>query len=494
MSVPANLVAPLFAFSVESGGQFEDLAPVIMYGHKTDAGSMANNVKVSCASRSQARALAGKGSMLEQMVTVFRKNAPTHPLYIVSIAPSGTAETRTITVGTVPAGGGNRDRHHLAHDRDHPGAAGDSADTVAAAIDAAINAYDNAQSGHALPYTSTVATNVVTMTARHLGAYAAEIGVSVPVLDGSNALTGVLTIAEGVAGAGTPDTATANAAIEEDDWSFLISAFGDATNVGKYDTLLSEVSGRWSYANQRFGIAYYPKRDSQANLISYGEGKDTWKLCAVPTFTSGGHAEPGYLWVAAMIGRVAPWLAGGATGDVNRNQTGLVVEGLTAPSAGAYWPDLATRNAFLVAGMSSWSVNGNGRVAVDKIITHARTTSGVPDTTFRDIQKPHALMYSLRYILAQLAFEHSNKVIADDNPGGVGSISTPKDIEATCYHAYVDLELRGVLENSATALRDMTVTRNADNPNRVDAEIPMDFTNPLDIFSGLARAYSQFRN
>lgn len=493
MTVPANLVAPLFAFSVESGGQFEDMAPVILYGHKTSAGSMSDNVKVSCASRSQARALAGKGSMLEQMVTVFRKNAPTHPLYIVSIAPSGTAETRTITVGSVPAGGGTGVINIMGELVSISIAAGDSANTVAAAINAAINAYDNPQSGHALPYTSTVATNVVTITARHLGVYAAEIGVSVPVLDGANALTGVLTIAEGTAGAGTPDTSTANAAIEEDDWSFLVSAFGDATNVGKYDTLLSEVSGRWSYANQKFGIAYYPKRDSQSNLISYGEGKDTWKLCAVPTFASGGHSEPGYLWVAAMIGRVAPWLAGGATGDVNRNQTGLVVEGISAPSDGAYWPDLATRNAFLAAGLSSWSVNGNGRVAVDKIITHALTTAGVPDTTFRDIQKPHALMYSLRYMLAQLAFEHSNKVIADDNPGNVASVSTPKDIEATCYHAYVDLELRGVLENSATALKDLTVTRNADNPNRVDAVVPMDFTNPLDIFSGLARVYSQFR-
>lgn len=493
MTVPANLVAPLFAFSVESGGQFEDLAPVILYGHKTSAGSMTDNVKTSCATRSQARALAGKGSMLEQMVAVFRRNAPTHPLYIVSIPASGTAEIRTITVGSPPAAGGTGVINIMGEMVYVSIAAGDSANTVAAAINAAINAYDNPQSGHALPYTATVATNVVTITARHAGAYAAEIGVSVPVLDGANALTGVLTIEEDTAGSGTPDTSTANAAIGEDDWSFLISAFGDATNVGKYDTLLSEVSGRWSYANQKFGIAYYPKRDSQSNLISYGESKDSWKLCAIPTFTAGGHAEPGYLWVAAMIARVAPWLAGGSTGDVNRNQTGLVVEGISAPTDAAYWLDLATRNAFLAAGLSSWRIDGNGRVAVDKIITHARTTAGVPDTTFRDIQKPHALMYALRYMLAQLAYEHSNKVIADDNPGNVASISTPKDIEATCYHAYVDLELRGVLENSATALKDMTVTRNLDNPDRVDAVVPMDFTNPLDIFSGLARVYSQFR-
>jgi len=493
MTVPANLVAPLFAFSVESGGQFEDLAPVVLYGHKTSGGSMNDNVKTSCATRSQARALAGKGSMLEQMVTVFRKNAPTHPLYIVSIADSGTAEVRTITVGSVPAAGGTGVINIMGELVSISIAAGDSANAVAAALNAAINAYDNPQTGHAMPYAAAVETNVVTLTARHKGAYAAEIGVSVPVLDGGNALTSVLTIAVGTAGAGTPDTSTANAAIEEDDWSFLISAFGDDTNVGKYDALLSEISGRWSYANQKFGMAYYPKRESQANLISYGEGKDSWKLCAIPTFASGDHSEPGYLWVTAMIARVAPWLAGGSTGDVNRNQTGLVVEGITAPADTAYWPDLATRNAFLSSGLSSWSINGNGRVTVDKIITHARTTAGVPDTTFRDIQKPHALMYSLRYMLAQLAYEHSNKVIADDNPGAVASISTPKDIEATCYHAYVGLELRGVLENSATALKNLSVERNLDNPNRVDAIVPMDFTNPLDIFSGLARVYSQFR-
>lgn len=493
MTVPANLVAPLFAFAVESGGQFEDLAPVVIYGHKTSAGSMATNTKVSCATRSQARALAGKGSMLEQMVTVFRKNAPTHPLFIVAIGETGTAEIRTITVGSPPAGGGTGVLNIMGEPVFISIAAGDSAATVATAIKNAMDAYDNQQSGHALPFTAAVSTNVVTITARHTGAYAAEIGISVPVLDGANALTGVLTFETTTAGSGTPDTSTANAAIEEDDWSFLISAFGDSTNVGKYDTLLSVVSGRWSYANQRFGIAYYPKRESQANLISYGEGKDTWKLCAVPTFTSGGHAEPGYLWVAAMIGRVAAWLAGGSTGDVNRNQTGLVVEGISAPSSMSYWPDLATRNAFLAAGLSSWRVDGNGRVAIDKLVTHARTTNGVPDTTFRDIQKPHALMYTLRFYLSRMAYEHSNKVIADDNPGAVSAISTVKDIEATCYHAYRDLELRGVLENSATALKLLSVRRNADNPNRVDAVVPMDFTNPLDIFSGLARVYSQFR-
>lgn len=124
-------------------------------------------------------------------------------------------------------------------------------------------------------------------------------------------------------------------------------------------------------------------------------------------------------------------------------------------------------------------------------MTHQQTTSGAPDTTFRDVQRVFQLTYALKKFRADLAYEHSNKAIADDNPGNLEAISTVRDIKATLYHSYSSM--RGVLENAAAALEAMVVTRDADNPNRVGARLPMDFINALDIFAGLARVYSQFR-
>src|SRR5690606_7649705 len=127
---------------------------------------------------------------------------------------------------------------------------------------------------------------------------------------------------------------------------------------------------------------------------------------------------------------------------------------------------------FLKSGISTWQVNRNGDVMIDKVVTHHQTTNGAPDTTFRDIQKVYQLTYALRQFRADLAFEHSNKGIADDNPDNLPAITTVKDIKATLFHSY--RRMSGVLENSDTALQQMTVTRDPGNANRVNIGLPLD--------------------
>jgi phage tail sheath gpL-like len=103
---------------------------------------------------------------------------------------------------------------------------------------------------------------------------------------------------------------------------------------------------------------------------------------------------------------------------------------------------------------------------------------------------PYQLTYALKKFRADLAFEHSNKAIANDNPTNLPSISTVKDIRATLIHSYKSMP--GVLEFSAAIADAITVTRDTDNPSRVNIGLPLDRVNPLDIFAGLARVYAQF--
>ncbi len=130
---------------------------------------------------------------------------------------------------------------------------------------------------------------------------------------------------------------------------------------------------------------------------------------------------------------------------------------------------------------------------VDKAITMQRTTLGVPDSTFRDVQKIGQLVYALRKFRTELTIEHGQKALADDNPGNVLAVSTPRDIAATFMHAYQAMVLTGVLENADEAAKRLRVERNADNPNRVDIYAPLDTVNPLDIIATNAVIYSQFR-
>lgn len=490
-NIPAALTAPIFTFDVQSGGQFEAETRIILLGHGLAGGALATGSIAICNTDMDARTLAGAGSMLESMFIAARKNAPAQEIWLGNVADSGTAEQRTITIAAPPADGGQGVIQIGGELIALQIAAGTTAAALATALAAAINGYYNRLSHRSLPYTATASTNVVTLTARHKGTYAAGIDISVPVLDRINAFKSLFTFAVSVAGAGAPSLSNILAAMNDDPFEIIVSAFGDITNLALLNTFLSEVSGRWSYAKQIYGHAFYPKTDTSANLVNFALARDTWHLTMIPMFASGGFGVPDYQWVSAFVARIAPWLGGGSNGDVSRNQTGLVVEDVLAPRDRLYWMDYATRDAFLKNGVSTWTINRSGEVTIDKIITHQQTTNGAPDTTFRDIQRVYQLTYALKKFRADLAYEHSNKALADENPSNLAAISTPRDIKATLYHSYRSMP--GVLENDAAALEAMVVTRDPENPNRINASLPLDFVNALDIFAGLARVYSQFR-
>lgn len=491
-NIPANLTAPILTFDVTSGGQFENESRVILIGHGLAAGALAAGGIAACSSAMDARILAGAGSMLEGMFLAARRVAPAQEIWIANVADTGTAEVRTITCAAPPAAGGQGILSIAGRDVSIEIASGATAANVATALIAAINGYYDRLTKRSLPYTAAVDgedPTIVRVTARHKGTYAAGHDFDIPLNDGNNVLTGKLTFATATAGAGLPDISNVLATMGDDPFEAMISAFGDSANLLRAASFLNNISGRWSYMQQLYGHFFYPKTGTSSDLTTAGLAKDDWHLSLVPMFSAGGHATPDYEFVAGVIGRIAPWLGGGSNGDVSRNQTGLIVDGAAAPRDRGYWPDYPTRDAFLKNGVSTWKVSRSGEVMIDKIITQQQTTNGAPDTTFRDIQRPFQLMYALKKFRADLAAEHSNKALADDNPDNLAALTTPIDIKATLVHSY--LEMSGVLENAEAAIQAMTVVRDGENPNRVNIHLPLDFVNALDIFAGLAVANSQ---
>ncbi|QKV20243.1 hypothetical protein [Oricola thermophila] len=490
-TIPGNIVAPLVAFEVNSGGQFESRSRLLLIGHANSGAVIDANTPTVCPSIAEGRRLAGAGSMLDDMVRLVRQNAPAQELWIMAVPDSGTKGSRTITVDSVPSAGlgvvsiaGEPVQFTVAD--------GDADSDVAAAIAAAVNGYFNGLSGASLPFTASATDEVVTLTPRHNGAIMNGIDIHVPALDGGNVASGKLSIAAPTSGSGTPDLSAALAALGDDEFDWIVSPFSDATNVGRYSDLMSDVSGRWAWNRQIYGHVFYPMSDTISNLTTHGLGLDDRHLTVIPVIASSNAPNPVWQWAAAIAGRIVPWLSDGGTGNASRNQTGLVVEGLQAPRDRAGWLDYATRETFLGSGLSTWKVNTGGDVVIDKIITTARTFNDVPDTTFRDIQKIGQIVYSLRYFRSRLTYEHGQKAIADDNPANLDTVSTPTDIKATFMHAYDELVLRGILENAGQAADVIEVSRNADNPNRVDIHAPLDMVQPLDVIAANAVIYSQF--
>lgn len=486
-NIPSDIVAPLLAFDVESAGQFSSETKEILLGHGLAAGTLAEGGIALCSSVNEARLLAGRGSMLESMAIRTFQNAPTQELYLGRVADTGTAEIRTVTVGAIPANGGQGVLSIAGEDVSIDIAAGTSANAVATALAAAINTYFNAATKKSLPFTATAATNVVTITARHKGIYASKLDVSVPVIDGGNAFANILAFATSTPGAGVPDVAIILAAMGDNPFEIVTSAFGDDSNRTKLDDFHNNTAGRWSYAQQLYGHVFYPKTGTTSELTASALAKDTWHLTMWPMFSNAGMATPDYEFLAACVARIAPFLGGGSDGRVSVNQSGLKVEGVLAPRDRNYWPGYTTRDVLLKNGVSAWKVNSSGDVLIDKVITQQQTTNGVPDTVFRDIQAVYQLTYSLKFHRAALANEHSNAAIVDDNPASNPNLRTVRDIKATLVNSTVQLQARGVVEASQALLDQIAVTRDLDNRNRVNIVLPIDRANPLDIFAGLAR-------
>lgn len=494
MTIPGNLVAPIFTIELSAGGSFENQSRVLILGHKNGGAPLAADTPTPCPSAADARALAGAGSMLDDMVRMARGNAPAQEIWISAVPASGTAEQRTITINTVPAGGGQGVIEIAGEPVAVSIAAGASATTVATALAAVINGYFDPLSGASLPFTAAAAAAVVTLTARHAGVHSNEVDIFVPTLASVNAFDGNVTVAQAVPGSGAANIAASLAACGDEPFDWIVCPFNDDTNIGRLKDFLNETAGRWAFDRQIYGHAFYPKIDSIANLTTHALAQDNRHTTVWPLISGGGHYEPSWQWVAALVGRIAPLLSDGATGQVSINQTGFVLEGLRAPRDRTKWLNLyATRQAFNVSALSTWGVDGAGNIKVEKVVTTQRTINGVTNTTFRDIQKIGQVMYAFRKWRADMVSQHANKAIADDNPANNPHIVTTKDIEATWMHSYREMVTQGVLENPSQAAENTRATRNADNPNRVDLLGPADAVNPFDIFAANAQFWNQFR-
>jgi phage tail sheath gpL-like len=488
----SGLTAPIFSFEVNSGGQFQDVNCFIIVGHKLSAGTLAVNTPTPVASQNDADVLTGAGSMLREQYRIASQNSPAVPIWLVATAETGVAGVWTITINSVPGVGSGwldigGERLQFAF------SASDTPTTIATAIAAAINAYWDPLTGTMLQVTATSSAGVVTVTSRHAGALFDDLVIVAPVFS-ANLLagSGVVTIAHGTAGTGTPAGLAATlAALGDYPADIVVSPWSDSTSTAVYTAATNDVSGRWAWSRQSYGHVWTVTTGTFSAATTLGLTLNDRHLTVARRWT--GTPTPAYTWITGVAARVAQWLFDCVTGNVSRNQTGLAVQGLKPPVDGSVIDNYSGRNTLNNSGISTLTVDPYGNILIDKLITTYRTgASGQPDTVFRDVQSVYQVAGGLKYFRAQLAQAHGQKSIADANPGNLAAISTPSDIKATFIHAYTDLESRGVFENSDEFSRLLVVKRNVANPARVDVYAPLDRVNPLDILAANATIYAQY--
>jgi phage tail sheath gpL-like len=486
----SGLIAPIAAFEVNSGGQYEGQSFGVVLGHKSAAGSLADNALTLCSTIGDAAALAGPGSQLYETFRVTRRAAPVQRIYVAAIPVTGTPGQWTITVGSLAAAAGDGVLEIAGRKIKVAKAASETAAQTATTIAAAVNAFVDPLTLAYLPVTASANTNVVTLTARHAGTTMNELEIYADPGLAGNVYGAGLTIAQTVPATGTASIASVMASLGDLPMDWIISPFADSTNLDAAAAALSDISGRWAWNAQLYGHYFTVSTGNAGALTSLGLGRNDRHISVLGRTAS---PTPGWEWIGQYVGRVMPWLSDDTNGNASRNQSDLVLEDVRPPRDRSLWPNYLVRNTLLGSGISTWKVNGVDQVVIDKLITMQRTNAqGLPDTVFRDIQAIAQTMLGLRYIRAGVATRNANKALARSNPSNLPTIVTDDDVKADYISLYGDTVDRGLFEDKAGFAKRLKTAIDGSNPARLNIGLDLDRVSPLDIFANNATFWAQY--
>ena len=485
-NIPGNTLVPFAWFEFNSGGTPAlGASELLLIGQMTAAGIAPAGVPYGPI-QSQADAIRqfGLGSMLVGMFNVARANAPTQAIWALPIAdPAGVAATGSVTF-TAPGVAGAASLEVMGRLITWQVNAADTAVNICANAVAAMNAAN-------LPIVATVdgvTAAKMDLAARHIGTLGNFIAVAL-VTNQANVLAAAnAAIVAMAGGTGVPvlTVPLANCGVLPFDW--IASPYSDAASLAAVQTFLNDVNGRWSSFEQIYGHHTTCAAGTLATQATLGASRNNQHetIMGAQVFRT-----PPWEWAAALGAEEVENLA--TAPSLSQPMQTLVLQNVLPPFDRTKWWQGSDRQALYSSGIAAFTVNASGQVAIDRMVTTYKTNAaGAPDATFLDIETMAQGMFSLRYLRGQVQTQHGRKAFAATNPFQVSTIVTPPDIATTLVHAYKDLVAFGVTQDAATFASLLVVQVNANNPNRCDAYLPLDFVNQLRIFAANVTAFLQF--
>lgn len=471
-TIPANLRIPGHFVEFDASMAVRGLPGMpfraLLIGQRLSTGTIAQNVLKQITDPSQARTYFGNGSLLHHMAEVFRRQNQFTELWAIAVddAGAGVQASGTLTI-TGPATASGTIYLYIAGRRITVGVtSGDAQNSIAANINTAIQAETS------LPVTSGVSTNVVTLTARHKGLVGNEIDLRVNYREGENTPAGVgISIVAMASGATNPTLTSTIAALGDEWFQVIVNPWTDSTSLS---ALEAEMLARWGAMRPYNGHLFAGKRDTFANLSSFGSGRNS----QFSTFIGANESPtPSYEWAAALSGVAAQSLFL----DPARPLQTLPLIGVLPPVSTKLFTQ-AERNLLLFDGIATWTRDVDGTVRAERVITSYQTNAaGATDPSYLDVETMFTaarLRFDLR---TRLALRYPRHKLADDGTRfGAGQVvATPKSVKAELVALYAEWEALGLVEDSKAFAASLIVERAANDPNRLDILLPPNLVNQL---------------
>ncbi|TPG62554.1 phage tail sheath subtilisin-like domain-containing protein [Ewingella americana] len=484
--IPSNVRTPLFfaEFDNSLANTATATQRTLIIGQALTMAGAVLNIPVIESSASNTAGIYGAGSMLHNQMVAYLANDGAGEIYLLPLADgvAQTAAAGTVTLTAAPTETGVISLYIAGQRVQATVLSTDSVTSMAAALAAAIAAKT------ALPVTATTALGVVTLTAKNKGAHGNGLDLRLNYqgsAGGESTPAGLgITLTAMAGGAGAPDMTTALANLGDRTFDFIVTPYTDTTSLDALKDLLSDSTGRWSYAQQLYGHGFGATSGTYGQLTTVGEARNDQHATLLGVYDS---PTPAYVWSAAVTGAVA----GSLRNDPGRPLQTLTISGVLAPPLASRF-ELTERNNLLYSGISTFTVADDNTVQVENLITTYQTNKyGDADDSYLQVETLFLLMFVTRFIRTQVTSKFARmKLAADGTRFAPGSaIVTPNIIRAELIAQYTQLEYNGYVQDSKAFAAGLVVTKNTSNPNRVDVLWDGVLINQLRVFALL----NQFR-
>lgn len=402
-----------------------------------------------------AATLFGRGSQMHRMVKAAIKANPYLQLFALPVADhaSGVAAAATITVTGSATAAGSVAVNVAGTEFTVPVSVSDTAATVAAAIQAALVASVD------LPVAPTVAAGVVTLTARNKGLVGNRLKMSA-----SSAATGVLVSTTAfTAGLNDPDITAALAAAQPGGHEVLVVPYQDSAPLTTLRAHLNFVSGPMEQ-RRAIGICASSGTLSAATTLAAALNSERISLALLPgTFTPAEEIAAGYASVVAY------------EEDPARPLNTLVLGNVVVPPVASQL-SRTEQEACLLNGVTPLEVGpGNTVQIVRAITTYTVNASAVADISWLDLTTIRTMDYVAKSCRERIALRF---------PRDKKTVRTKRRVRSELLDVLYKLEELEIVENVDANKDGLLVEDDSQDPNRLNARIPVDVVNGLHVFAG----------
>lgn len=468
-AIDSNLRTPLFwaAMDNSQANTAQAVQRTLLIGQMLTAGTTPPGIAVPCGSSQMATELAGAGSMVAEMARVYMDNDTGGDVYLLPLedGDDDAAATGSVAISTVPTENGVLSLYIGGIRVPLTVVTTDTVAVIGTALATAINA--NASLTVTASSAEASGTATVTLTAKNKGDAGNSIDLRLNYQGSAGGektpvgMTVDLTAMSG--GAGTPELLDALSSLKDKPFDFIVLPYTDTTSLDTLKQFMNDSSGRWSYQKQIYGHVFATATGTYGQLTATGEARNNQHESLMGVYDS---PSPAWLWSAAYTGAVASSLRT----DPGRPVQTLPVYSVLAPPVISQF-DQPERNNLLHSGIASYTVQDDGTIQVENLITtYQKNAYGAPDDSYLEVETLFTLMFVTRDLKTLITSKFGRMKLVDDGTRfRAGSpIVTPKIIKGELLSRYTQLEFDGYVQDSDAFAAGLLVTKSRQNPNRVD--------------------------